>query len=89
MIAIYKYEIFHPDCTVDMPQSAKIYDAQYQSGKLCIWARVDTSKRNVKRRIRVMATGEAFEGDVLNDGVHIATVQNPPYVWHIYDMGEF
>lgn len=46
-----------------------------------LWAEVDTAAPREERRFRVIGTGHPLD----NVGPFIGTIQDPPFVWHIYE----
>lgn len=91
---IYKYPIKRPTNTYGivelyLPIAAKILSCEVQNGHLCIWAEfVAPSKdETVQVKIRtfqIVGTGHRFELTPTME--FIATVQQPPFVWHIYEL---
>lgn len=87
MKTIFKYPIEVTDRQiVRMPRGAQILSVQYQGKQLCIWAQVDDQEPLVDRVVLVCGTGhpmpEAPVGVFLH---HIGTVQDGPYVWHVFE----
>ncbi|MCK9567485.1 hypothetical protein M0R72_00885 [Candidatus Pacearchaeota archaeon] len=83
-VTIFKYRIdpfSMDDSYVKMPEGAEIICAHGDF----IWARVDTSKPEVERRIVVLCTGEPILPDEM--GEHIATIFQGGQVRHLYDCG--
>lgn len=68
-----------------MPKGARVIHAGYDpNGALCVWAEVETDNEDVDRFFRLIGTGQPLE-----DGLkYVGTVQEGPYMWHIYDGGE-
>lgn len=71
--------------TVEMPRSARVLSAQFQDCVLCLWALVDTRQPYASRVIYVDPTGVPLDRLV---GIHISTVQDDAFVWHVFDGGE-
>jgi hypothetical protein len=87
MKSIYKYPITVTDQqTVSMPAGAEILTAQVQRGQVCLWARVDPQKDDVRtqRNIRVAGTGHS----VGPDWKYIGTVHlmGGDLVFHIFEV---
>jgi hypothetical protein len=81
MKRIYKYEL--KEGSVEMPIGAKILSIQYQNNRPYIWALVDTDVECEFRYFALVATGEDFpEAD---DFTYINTIQDGPFVWHIFE----
>ncbi len=81
---IFKYEIklLADSVTVKMPDGAQILTAQLQGDTLCIWAVVNRYAPMTDRQIEIIGTGNPFIDD---SRCYIATVQQPPWVWHIFE----
>lgn len=88
MMTIHKY-VFEPaeNLEIEMPGNAHVFNVGCQRGKLCLWAMVDTTKPMRRRRFLVYGTGhEVDSGLSLFDTAseHIGTVQQGPFVWHVF-----
>jgi hypothetical protein len=72
-----EYDRFVPQCT--------LLHAGLQDGKFCVWGIVDTlSSATQKLHLRMYTTGEAIpDSEHLS---HLATVQDGPYVAHIFEV---
>lgn len=85
MKTIYKYTvpITWTDHEVEMPKGAQILstDVGDPFENILIWAVVDTNAPLEVRRLEIRGTGHPL-GEV---GDFIATVQDPPYVWHVFE----
>lgn len=81
---IYKYSIKPLASLVDvqMPFGAHILTAQMQGDVLCLWAMVNPEAVTVSRHIEIIGTGNPFTESHRR---HIATVQDGPWVWHVFD----
>lgn len=80
---IYKYTIFETMPTV-MPKGAKILSVQVQKSTVTAWALVDPYEKEEEiRHFRCYATGEDFNPE--ND-IYLATVQDGPFVWHVWEL---
>jgi len=88
MQTIYKYIldswlVGQPQ-TVNMKKSAKILSSAMQNDKLCIWAIVDTESPDEQRSFIIIGTGHNLASSFkLN---YISTVQDSPYVWHLFEI---
>lgn len=69
---------------VRMSEGAKILSVQMVNGELYFWAEVDNSKRVKERHIIILGTGDICPPEHMP---YIGTVQDDPYIWHIYDGG--
>ncbi len=65
-----------------MPENAQILSIQCQGNEPQIWALVDTDKPTEERTFRIFGTGYELNGF---EGAHIATFQQPPFVWHVFE----
>lgn len=81
---IYKYELNElPYRTkLELPKTHKILCVQYQNNQLYLWAIVDDSSPQKQIEIIVYGTGHEID-DVINLS-YITTIQEPPYVWHLF-----
>lgn len=84
MKTIFKYELRPVDQQeVLMPHGAKLRSVGVQSGRMMLWAEVDTEKPAEARTIHIVGTGNPIPP--LAAAVEfIGTVQVPPFVWHVY-----
>ena len=89
-MTIWKYSLPRPQNTygkvqVDMNKSAQIFSCQVQDGVITLWALVSPDVFSSETRVfQVIGTGHKFEHD--GHGMKfIATVQQPPFVWHIFE----
>lgn len=84
MQTIYKYRINTSESSVDLPEGAEILSVGEQDNRVYLWARVDTDKPLVPRRIYVIGTG--FSLDLGTEPRYVGTVHMPTgFVWHIYE----
>jgi hypothetical protein len=58
--------------------------AQFQDGTLCLWILCNTDGMKSKRTITIVGTGHLIAGDLERWGQFVATVQKPPFVWHVF-----
>ena len=72
------------DQLIELPIGAKILDAQFQRGVLCLWALVDPTAPKEGRWFRVSGTGHT----VLDEErlTHIATAQLDTLVFHVFEV---
>ncbi len=80
---IYKYALTFGTNRVSMPFNAKLLTVQVQAGRFQLWALVDRANRQQERLIVIYGTGHPLPDKV---GDYIATVQEGPYVWHVFDL---
>lgn len=69
-----------------MQRGAKILSVQIQGDRITLWAVVDTLADEVPREINIRGTGHALRG--VKPDSFIGTVQDGPYVWHVFDSGD-
>lgn len=93
MTVIHKYPLWlsggpgeHDHFNVPLPSGAIVRHIDYQPyqggrGALCLWAEVTPANPTEVRCFRPIGTGETVP-----QGTYLATVQDPPYVWHIYEV---
>jgi hypothetical protein len=87
---IFKYVIDRdlPEPFIIYPEFSKIIDIQIQNGQVCLWAKVDPDKgfKEVKQKFSILGTG--WDADDVQVEQHLKTIQEGPFVWHIFDAGE-
>jgi len=82
MKRVFKYEFEITDnLVIPMPIGAQILHADIQAGHPCVWALVDPEHAREDRRFAVHGTGHP----VFENEVHIATFQQGPFVWHLFE----
>ena len=80
---IYKYTLAMADeQVIDMPFGAEILSAQMQNEQLCMWALVSPNHRDEAVTLCVVGTGNPFPD--ARQCKFVATVQDKPFVWHIF-----
>jgi hypothetical protein len=65
-----------------MPQGSTVVQVGIQHGLYCIWATVDTDAPVEERFFVVVGTGS----ELTNNMVHVGTVFENPFVWHIMEL---
>jgi hypothetical protein len=65
-----------------LPKGAKILTIQIQNGTIFLWAEVELDKETEPRPIQIVGTGMI----VPDKRVYISTVQDGPFVWHLYEL---
>lgn len=80
---IYKYEL-KPDLSTELhiEKYARLLSCQVQRGVICLWYLVDEYEKTEKRTFYRVGTGKRFDA---SNSVYIGTVQQEPYVWHIWE----
>lgn len=81
MRTIWKYPIGE-SFTLSMPTGARVVHAERQGQTLCLWAEVETTAAPAERTFEVVGTGHPIPAGA----VHVHTWQDPPYVWHLYEV---
>lgn len=66
---------------INMPAGSAVLDIQIQNGQLTMWYLCDITRPIVSTTFRIFGTG--IPADVKHFH-HIATVQQPPFVWHVF-----
>ncbi len=81
---IYKYTLEIAGIqTLQVPAGARLLTAQMQGDALRLWAIVNPDNPPEHRTFLISGTGNPFpEGTA----AYIATVQQGPFVWHIFEV---
>jgi hypothetical protein len=84
METIYKYplRLLADEITLLLPSGAEVLSVGTQGSEIMIWARVHTNHVDEKRTFVVRGTGHPLTGQ---EGRFIGTVQQEPFVWHIFE----
>ena len=90
MKTIWKYKI-EMLLSIEMPIGAKIVYVGEQDNMICLWAIVDTEKKNESRFFRAYCTGEKIENphrEPGNEDNYVGTVllDGGNFVLHVYEM---
>jgi serine/threonine-protein kinase len=90
---IYKYPlrgnvILEENFVIELPEGAQILCVQTQNGSPFIWAMVDPSRASVRRRLRMVATGDNIAES--NQLVYIGTFQleQGAYIFHLFEHSD-
>jgi len=90
---VWKYDLAVTDVQeVMMPSGAALLHVGIQhpnEGRLRwiqLWAWVDREEPTCSRRIAVVGTGNP--APPMNEARYVGSVQDGPFVWHIFDGGE-
>ncbi len=83
MLEIWKYPINdgNSQSEIDVPENHAILTVAYQSGQLCLWVSVDPKSPKIHKLISSVGTGFPYNPTAK----FIGTVQQGPFVWHIFD----
>jgi len=86
MWTIHKY-ILQIDgiIVIDMPIGSKILDVQNQDNRICMWVIVNTELETEERVFQIIGTGHQLLGRT--EKKYIGTVQQGPFVWHVFELG--
>lgn len=91
MRAIWKFELTNGESRVKMPEAAEIIVVQSRSGKVVLYADVDTDAPAVDRPFLSVGTGEEIKDEYVLD--YIGTVQvasilksEEMLVWHVFEI---
>lgn len=79
--SIWKYDLAH-DAVLEIPAGAKLLSAGWQKPHVVLWALVDPEVPKVKRRVKLLSTGNEITGDGWE---YAGTVQAPlELVFHVF-----
>jgi hypothetical protein len=82
MKSIFKYPLaLMTTQRLMLPRDATIRDVQIQDGTICLWVEVIPKNPPVSCSIKIVGTGNA---EVEPTDSYIGTVQQGPFVWHVY-----
>jgi DNA-directed RNA polymerase subunit RPC12/RpoP len=83
MKTIWKYELEITDGPqkIDTFAGSNVRYCAMQNGRLCLWIEVDPLQPHETRVFYVIGTGHP----VSEGRYHVESVQQPPFVWHIYE----
>lgn len=81
MKTIHKYKLDENTDSFRSYEGMTLLHADYQGDSLCLWAEVETTAEDIDVPFRVIGTNFTLPSDNYK---HFATVQNPPFVWHVY-----
>lgn len=84
MKVIYKYELEMQQQTVhSIPEGAIVLTVAKQNGKICVWALVDTDNPKRDHYFFIFGTGNPIPDDLLCP-MYLGTIQDAPFVWHVF-----
>lgn len=84
MRTVHKFQIGFPSTTLLLHKDAKLVHLAYSTDHADVWFEVDTNAMQVLRQLSYIGTGR----EVPPQAVHLDTIMDGPYVWHLYDLGE-
>ena len=85
MKTIWKVPLYQDMATTsaELPVGAIPVHVALQNDTLCIWCRVDTEQPRSTIMFEVIGTGHLEP----RGKTYIGSVQQPPFVWHVYYSG--
>ena len=85
MKAVWKFPFDIEDTAwLDIQEGAEILHVEMQGVIPTVWALVDLDQPVVGRCLKIRGTGHEVE-----DGLrHLATFQQGPFVWHVFEEGQ-
>lgn len=84
MTTIWKFPLEITDTQqINVPVGTTFISSQFQNGVLCLWGIVNPDNILVQRTIDIIGTGNPFRHPYTSK--FIATVQQGPLVWHIFE----
>jgi hypothetical protein len=69
---------------LQMPEDAHVLHAGFQDNRLCFWALIDPEQPMRHHTVRVIGTGQPIDDDVALIADYVGTVQDGPFVWHVF-----
>ena len=86
MKTIWKYKFGIKDIvTITLPKDAEILFVKREFDLFFLYALVDTENDLEDRYIEVVGTGQEVHCDIDTERKFIGTVQEPPFIWHIFE----
>lgn len=81
---VYKYQLdFLERQTINLPKGATVLDVQCQGRRICLWALINPDEEGCdKFTYRVFGTGRDLPD--MGNLIFVATVQDGPFVWHVF-----
>lgn len=70
---------------IEMPTGARILHVGMQGSTVTLWAAVDPQRPLCHREFLLQGTGQELN-PVIDDAVHLGTVFDGHYVWHIFEV---
>lgn len=80
----FRFELVGP-LQLSMPRGAQVLTVQDQGGVGCLWAMVEPENELESRYFEVFGTGHPVYEDMDVNRKYIATFQQPPFVWHVFE----
>lgn len=81
MKKVFKYPVGPRVGLPSIPKYSKFVMFGIQDGQAYAWFEIQEDQPKVTRNLFVVGTGHP----ILNDVTHLASIQDGPYVWHLYE----
>lgn len=85
MKAVWKF-VITPECTLALPQGAKILTIAAQDTLICMWALVESEALPVERSFKVFGTGKQIPSDIPMQYVGSAQLAGGGIVVHVFEI---
>ena len=82
MKQVWKFQVGTAVTTIDLPRGAKVLHVGIQDGAVCFWASVTPTAIKQSRQFKVIGTGQHYD----REWEYCGTVQDGPYVWHVFEV---
>lgn len=83
---IWKFLLLLTDSqSLSMPENAQLLSVQLQDGAICLWALVNPDLPVESRTFEIHGTGKPIHCDTGILRRYIGTVQQRPFVWHVFE----
>lgn len=87
MRTIYKFPLAVTDeQQIEMPRGSRFLGVETQGGVLYLWAIVETENPRYRHAFYVVGTGNPLPVDAV-ESTYLGTVDEGPFVWHVFDGG--
>lgn len=85
MTTIWKFPLARVDRqSVNVPRGARFLSAGVQAGQIVAWALVNPHAPDEVWTVLVIGTGNPIPPDSLTGMAYLTTVQDGPFVWHVF-----
>ena len=85
MKKIFKYPLQpKPENVIEMPAGAAVLDLQTQNDVPCLWVEIDPDAPRIKRKFKIVPTGQAFEPGPFVHYMGTFQMQGGALVFHVY-----
>jgi hypothetical protein len=82
MKQIFKFRVTLGRNEIMMPKGFTVLTAQMKDGQIRIWALCDPDME--KKSVEIYVTGTGINIDTDYYSIYVGTVQDGPYVWHVF-----